>query len=198
MRSIKAGASDYILKSKLTRLVPAIDKGLRQAAERRERKQAEEAIMTDLKQSEEKMRQGYTELVGILDQTVKALGSITEMRDPYTAGHQVRVSKLAEAIAAGMGLSEDKVKVIRMAASIHDIGKTTIPAEILNKPGALNNIEMSLVQNHAYSGYEILKNINFGEPVAEIVWQHHERQNGSGYPQRLSETRYCWRQEFWR
>jgi HD-GYP domain-containing protein (c-di-GMP phosphodiesterase class II) len=73
-----------------------------------------------------------------------------------------------------------------MAASIHDIGKTTIPAEILNKPGALNGIEMSLVQNHAYSGYEILKNINFGDPIAEIVWQHHERMNGSGYPRGLS------------
>ena len=85
-----------------------------------------------------------------------------------------------------MGLSENRIKNIRIAASIHDIGKTTIPAEILNKPGALNNIEMSLVQNHAYSGYEILKNINFGEPIAEIVWQHHERLNGSGYPQGLS------------
>ena len=187
VRSIKAGASDYILKSKLTRLVPAIDKGLRQAAERRERKQAEEAIMTEIKQSEEKLRQSYSEGWAHFDQTVKALASITEMRDPYTAGHQVRVSKLACAIAAGMGLSdEDRIKTIGMAASIHDIGKTTIPAEILNKPGVLNDIEMSLVHNHAYSGYEILKNINFGDPIAEIIWQHHERLNGSGYPRGLS------------
>ena len=138
VRAIKAGAYDYILKSRLSRLVPAIDKGLREAAVRRERKQAEEARITELKQSEEKLRKGYTELAGILDQTVKALASITEMRDPYTAGHQVRVSKLAQAIAAEMGLSENRTKTIKMAASIHDIGKTTIPAEILNKPGALN------------------------------------------------------------
>jgi PAS domain S-box-containing protein/putative nucleotidyltransferase with HDIG domain len=142
--------------------------------------------ITELKQSEEKLRQSYLELANIFNQTVRALASITEMRDPYTAGHQVRVSKLACAIAAGMGLTEDRIKIIGMAASIHDIGKTTIPAEILNKPGALNGIEMSLVQNHAYSGYEILKNINFGDPIADIVLQHHERMNGSGYPRGLS------------
>ncbi len=175
VRAMKAGAHDYILKNNLSRLVPAINRELREAAMRRERKRAEEVV-----------RQSYLELANIFDQTVKALASITEMRDPYTAGHQVRVSKLACAIAAGMGLSEDRIKTIRMAASIHDIGKTTIPAEILNKPGALNGIEMSLVQNHAYSGYEILKNINFGDPIAEIVWQHHERMNGSGYPRGLS------------
>ncbi len=186
VRAMKAGAYDYVLKSRLSRLVPAIDKGLREAAMRRKQKRVEEARLTELKQSEEKLRQSYTELASILDQTVKALASITEMRDPYTAGHQVRVSKLAQAIAEGMELSENRIKTIKMAAPIHDIGKTTIPAEILNKPGALNGIEMSLVQNHAYSGYEILKNINFGEPVAEIVWQHHERLNGSGYPRGLA------------
>lgn len=142
--------------------------------------------ITELKQSEEKLRQSYTELATIFDQTVKALASITEMRDPYTAGHQVRVAKLACAIAEELGLPENRIRAIRMAASVHDIGKTTIPAEILNKPGALNEVELSLVHNHAYSGYEILKNINFGDPIAEMIWQHHERMDGSGYPRRLA------------
>jgi PAS domain S-box-containing protein len=141
--------------------------------------------ITGVKRSEETLRESYRKLEDIFTQTVKALASITEMRDPYTAGHQVRVAQLACAIGVNMGLADEQIKTIKMAASIHDIGKTTIPAEILNKPGALNDVEMSLVQNHACSGYEILKNINFGEPVAEIVWQHHERLNGSGYPRGL-------------
>jgi PAS domain S-box-containing protein/putative nucleotidyltransferase with HDIG domain len=142
--------------------------------------------ITDVKRAEEKLLQSYRELASSFDRTVKALASITEMRDPYTAGHQVRVSELACAIASGMGFSEDRIKTLGMAASIHDIGKTTIPAEILNKPGALSGIEMALVKSHAGSGYEILKNFDFGDPIADIIWQHHERLNGSGYPRGLS------------
>jgi putative nucleotidyltransferase with HDIG domain len=109
-----------------------------------------------------------------------------ETRDAYTAGHQQRVTDLARAIAKEMGLSEHQIDGIRMAASIHDVGKIGVPAEILNKPVRLSNIEFNLIKIHPVVGYNILKQIQFPWPVARIVLQHHERMNGSGYPHGLS------------
>jgi putative nucleotidyltransferase with HDIG domain len=105
-----------------------------------------------------------------------------EMRDPYTAGHQRRVSKLACAIAREIGLPGAQIEGIRMAGEIHDIGKIYVPAEILSKPGKLTDIEFTIIKTHAQVGYDILKNIEFPWPIADIVVQHHERLNGSGYP----------------
>jgi putative nucleotidyltransferase with HDIG domain len=110
---------------------------------------------------------------------------IVEMKDPYTAGHQQRVSDLARAIATEMGLSADRRDFIRTASSIHDIGKISIPSEILSKPTKLTDLEFSLIKTHSQSGYDILKDIDFPWPVADVVLQHHERMNGSGYPQGL-------------
>jgi putative nucleotidyltransferase with HDIG domain len=107
------------------------------------------------------------------------------MRDPYTAGHQKRVTDLAVAIARNLGLSEDKIDGIRMAGLIHDIGKISIPAEILAKPGPISEKEFALIMDHPQVGYDIIKNIEFPWPVAKTVLQHHERMNGSGYPQGL-------------
>jgi len=109
-----------------------------------------------------------------------------EMRDPYTAGHQRRVTVLACAIAEELGLSQDKVEGLRMAALIHDIGKIYIPAEILSKPGRLTETERRLIQTHPQVGYDVLKNVEFAWPVAQIVLEHHERMNGSGFPMGLS------------
>ncbi len=117
--------------------------------------------------------------------TVHTAAMIAERRDPYTAGHQRRVSDLAAAIALRMGLPEDQVEGIRLAASIHDVGKITVPVEILSKPGKLTELEFRLIAEHAQEGYEILKDIVFPWPIAQIVLQHHERENGSGYPQGL-------------
>jgi HD-GYP domain-containing protein (c-di-GMP phosphodiesterase class II) len=111
--------------------------------------------------------------------------SAVEARDPYTAGHQVRSAGLARAIATEMGLSEDRINGIRMAGSIHDIGKLSIPAEILSKPKKLSEIEFSLIKEHPRSGYEMLKDVESPWPLAEIVYQHHERMDGSGYPRNL-------------
>lgn len=105
------------------------------------------------------------------------------MRDPYTAGHQRRVGELAVAIATEMGLPEETTRAIALAASIHDLGKIKIPAEILSKPARLRETEMMLIKEHAQAGYEILKGIRFPWPIASIVRQHHERLDGSGYPQ---------------
>jgi HD-GYP domain-containing protein (c-di-GMP phosphodiesterase class II) len=107
------------------------------------------------------------------------------MRDPYTAGHQIRSADLARAIATEMGLPQEEIDGIRIAGSIHDIGKLSIPAEILSKPTKLNDLEFSLVKKHAQSGYEMLKDLESPWPLAEIVFQHHERINGSGYPRNL-------------
>jgi response regulator RpfG family c-di-GMP phosphodiesterase len=117
--------------------------------------------------------------------TIKVMVSAVEIRDPYTSGHQTRSADLARAIATEMGLSQDKIEAIRMAGSIHDIGKLSIPAEILSKPTKLTNIEFSLIKEHARRGYEMLKDVESPWPLAEIIHQHHERMDGSGYPRNL-------------
>jgi PAS domain S-box-containing protein/putative nucleotidyltransferase with HDIG domain len=142
--------------------------------------------ITERKRSEERLRESFTKLAKTFEQTVKSLSSIAEMRDPYTAGHQVRVAKLACEIASEIGMSEEQVNAIRTAALIHDIGKIIVPSEILNKPGTLSVLERSFVEAHAQASYEILKTIEFEFPIAEIILQHHEKLDGSGYPQGLS------------
>jgi len=111
--------------------------------------------------------------------------SAVEARDPYTAGHQTRSADLARAIATEMGLPSEKIEGIRVAGSIHDIGKLSIPAEILSKPTKLSELEFSLIKEHARRGFEILKDVESPWPLAEIVDQHHERMDGSGYPRNL-------------
>lgn len=120
-----------------------------------------------------------------MEGTIQAVASTVEMRDPYTAGHQRRVAQLATAIAKELGLPEEEVKAIRMTGSVHDIGKIYVPAEILNRPGRLSSVEMTLVKSHAQVGYDILKGVELSWPVAEMVLQHHERMDGSGYPRGL-------------
>lgn len=120
-----------------------------------------------------------------LEQSIQTIAATVESRDPYTAGHQKHVSELATAIAIEMGLSKDQVNGIHLAAIIHDLGKIHIPAEILSKPGKLSKIEFMLIQTHPEAGYDILKNIKFPWPIADIILQHHEKIDGSGYPQGL-------------
>ena len=133
----------------------------------------------------EQSQRYLVELQESLEDTVRVISSIVELRDPYTAGHQARVADLAVEIAKQMGLSNEQVQAIRLASIVHDVGKINIPAEILSKPGLMSDIEYRLIKTHAQSGYDILKNIHFPWPIAQIVLQHHERLDGSGYPQRL-------------
>jgi len=133
----------------------------------------------DLEKSLEKMQR-------ILMQSVSALAAALSTRDPYTAEHQKKVVQLAAAIAAEIGLSRDQIEGLEVAGNLHDIGKIHVPLEILSKPGKLTDIEFSYVKTHSQSGYDIIKDIEFPWPVAEIVLQHHERLDGSGYPQGLS------------
>jgi len=138
-----------------------------------------------LRENEEELKQTLTQLRKSLEATIQALALTAEARDPYTAGHQRRVADLSRTIAQKMGLPQDQVDGVRMAASIHDLGKIYVPSEILNKPGKIRSNEFELVKSHAEVGYEILKTINFPWPVAEIELQHHERLDGSGYPNGL-------------
>jgi len=132
------------------------------------------------------LEENLDQLQTVLEGTIRALSSIVESRDPYTAGHQRRVTALACAIAEEMDLPKDTINSIRTAAMIHDIGKIYIPAEILNKPGTISTLEFDMIKTHAEVGYNVLKNIDFSGPVAQIVRQHHERLDGSGYPQGIS------------
>ena len=120
-----------------------------------------------------------------LEDTVQAIAKLAEMRDPYTAGHQIRVAELATAIAKHMGLAKEEAHGISLAGKIHDLGKIQVPAELLSKPGKITDIEFSLIKIHSQSGYDILKDIDFPWPIAQMVLQHHERIDGSGYPQGL-------------
>jgi PAS domain S-box-containing protein/putative nucleotidyltransferase with HDIG domain len=142
--------------------------------------------ITERKHAEEEQRRSYNQLRETLISTVNALASTVEMKDPYTAGHQRWATRLACAIAKEMGLSEEQIEGIRMAGLIHDIGKINIPAEILSKPGQLSDIQYNMVKIHAQVGCDILREIKFPWPVAKIVLQHHERWDGSGYPEGLS------------
>ena len=137
------------------------------------------------RQAEKKLSATLENLRQSISTTIQVLGMASEARDPYTAGHQKRVSHLARFIAKDMGLSHDIIEGIRMASSIHDIGKLSVPSEILTKPTRLTDLEFSLIKEHAQNGYEMLKNVESPWPLAEIVLQHHERINGTGYPRNL-------------
>ncbi|HCL90553.1 MAG TPA: hypothetical protein DHW70_04455 [Candidatus Atribacteria bacterium] len=148
------------------------------------------AIIRDIserKRIEKSLIRTHQKLEGMLNNAVNTLVKIIELRDSYTSGHQKRVSELAVAIARKMELNEKEVKLIKIAALVHDIGKAGIPSEILNKPSKLTELEFNLIQAHPQAGYNILKEVNFPWPVEEIILQHHERIDGSGYPRRLKD-----------
>jgi PAS domain S-box-containing protein/putative nucleotidyltransferase with HDIG domain len=138
--------------------------------------------ITRQKKTEAELIRSFERLKQAMDGTVQAMAFTIETRDPYTAGHQRRVTQLACALAEKMDLSKDVVDGVRMAGDLHDIGKIYVPAEILSKPGKLSEAEFNIIKTHSQVGYDILKTIEFPWPIADIVLQHHERINGSGYP----------------
>lgn len=142
--------------------------------------------ISDRRKAEQELKESWERLHQALEGTIQAMALTIEIRDPYTAGHQRRVSKLSCAIARELGMPEEQVEGLRVAGDIHDIGKIYVPAEILSKPGQITAIEYGIIKTHPQVGYDILKNIRFPWPVAQIVLQHHERMDGSGYPLGLS------------
>ncbi len=174
---IEEGATDFLKKPFSNKeLLLRIKRVINEQAVREERDHAEQ----DLKKSFKNIKKAFYGIVNTMAATV-------EIRDPYTAFHQRRVADLSLAIAKEMGLSKNSVTGIYLAGMVHDIGKLSIPAEILSKPARLTDIEFSLIKNHPKVGYDILKRIEFPWRIADFVYQHHERLDGSGYPQGLSD-----------
>jgi PAS domain S-box-containing protein len=139
-----------------------------------------------LKQAQQELQDSFDRMRKTMGGIIQAMSLTIEQRDPYTAGHQRRVAKLSRAIARQMGFSWEQIQGIRMAAAIHDLGKIHVPTELLSRPGKLTENELGIIQAHPRIGYEILKGIEFSWPIAQTVYQHHERLDGSGYPRGLS------------
>jgi putative nucleotidyltransferase with HDIG domain len=142
--------------------------------------------ISELVSGRRQLEKTLKELREALGGTIEAMALTVETRDPYTAGHQRRVSNLARAIATEMGISEDQIQGIRLAGVIHDIGKISVPGEILSKPGKISKNEFGIIKVHPQVGHNILNTVDFPWPIAQIVLQHHERMDGSGYPDGIS------------
>jgi HD-GYP domain-containing protein (c-di-GMP phosphodiesterase class II) len=174
---VQQGASDFIQKPvRVTEFIARLKRVLSERESKMDRRNA----LADLKQNLDKFQRA-------MEGIVQAISVAVEIRDPYTAGHQQRVADLVYAVAHEMKLSDDDIYGLRMASVIHDLGKITVPAGILAKPGNLSALEYELIKNHVQAGYDILKKIEFPWPLADIILQHHERLNGSGYPQGLKD-----------
>ncbi len=198
VRALRLGAADYLLKPVIDFeiLEHAVGTALERARLLREREQyqlrLEREIATRTHElqdqlaqrlaAEARLRQSFERLERVLDETVQTLAAVVETKDPHTSGHQRRVVQLAAAMAPELGLSEERIRGLRVAGLLHDIGKIYVPAEILARPGPLRHSEIDLLRSHPAIGYELLKGIPFEWPVADIVVQHHERMDGSGYP----------------
>jgi putative two-component system response regulator len=170
---VKEGAQDYLIKGETE--PPVLLRSIYYSIERNK-------MLIEKKKAQQELQVSYERLKKISDGIILAMEKIVETRDPYTAGHQKRVAELARAMSIKMGFSDEKVTSIYTAAIIHDIGKIYVPAEILSKPGKLSSIEFSIIKTHPQVGYDILRTIEFPWPIDRMVFQHHERINGSGYP----------------
>ena len=178
-KALEIGAYGYMIKPfKPSEVIINVSSALR-------RQRLEIESRTHRENLEQMVASRTVQLQETLDGVIQVISLTVESRDPYTAGHQRRVAELARAIAEEMGYSEDQVKGTHMAGMIHDLGKISVPSEILSKPSRLSKIEFELIKTHPQVGYDILKGIEFPWSVAEISYQHHERMDGSGYPRGL-------------
>jgi putative nucleotidyltransferase with HDIG domain len=147
-------------------------------------------ILSDItaqKKTDEEIKENLNKIKITFEQTISAFSQLVEIKDPYTSGHQKRVSQIAVAVAMDLGLSKESIEAVRLSSLVHDIGKISIPASILSKPGKISLLERAIIETHVILGYDIVKEIDFPYPIAAIVFQHHERMNGSGYPNGLKD-----------
>jgi len=179
LAAFRAGGIDYVTKPFQSEEVMA---RVRTHLQLRHMQQHLETLVDDRTEALRASRQQYHDM---LVQTIQAIAMTEEKRDPYTAGHQFRVARLADAIAEVMGMDKDAREGLRLGAMIHDIGKIYLPSEILNRPGQLSEIEFAMIKTHPEVGREITAKVAFPWPVAEMIHQHHERLDGSGYPRGL-------------
>ena len=179
LKGFKLGAVDYVTKPfQREELMARVHTHLELHRLRHRLEEMVEERTRSLMESEAKLK------TSLLD-SISAIAATVEMRDPYTAGHQRRVAQIAKAIAGELGLPEQQIESIYLASVVHDVGKVRVPAEILSKPGTLTELEFALIKQHSQAGYDILKEVDFPWPIAQFVLQHHERMDGSGYPEGL-------------
>jgi putative nucleotidyltransferase with HDIG domain len=184
--AVRIGVYDYIIKPfDLNGVVISVANALHRRQLEIDNRAYRERLEHMVAERTSALEDSLDKLQKALKGTVHAMARTVEMKDPYTAGHQQRVGEISAAIAREINLSDEQISYINLAGLIHDVGKISIPAEILTKPGKLNELEFELIKTHAQNGYEILKAIEFPWPIAQIVLQHHERVDGSGYPAAL-------------
>jgi putative nucleotidyltransferase with HDIG domain len=187
LQALNSGASGYVTKpyaaADVVTKVSEVLERQELVIENRQLYEAAQRELSERRRAEEQLQASLSTLRRAMEGIIQAMTATAELRDPYTAGHQRRVTQLACAIAEELGLDGDRIEGLRVAGLVHDIGKMSVPAEILSRPGRLNALEFGLIQSHPRVGYDILRTIEFPWPIAEIVLQHHERLDGSGYPQ---------------
>ena len=180
IESVRQGAFDYIAKPvRREALCKTVENALRVKALQDKAREYHEGLEEQVELRTEKLSKALSSTIDVLAKTI-------EVRDPYTAGHQHRVTQLATAIAIEMGLSQHQCDAVHMAGLVHDLGKISVPAEILAKPGRISRQEFELIKQHSQIGHGLLKDVDFDWPLADIVVQHHERLDGSGYPNGLA------------
>jgi len=184
--ALEIGVYDYLVKPfELNAVLISVGNALLRRQLEMDNRAYRESLEKMVSERTAALQESMNGLAKTLEGSIQAIARIVEKRDPYTAGHQQRVAHLAKAIAQEMGVAEERIDGIRMAGLIHDLGKISVPAEILNKPGRISKIEFDLIKTHCEVGYEILESIEFPWPIAQMVLQHHERMDGSGYPSGL-------------
>lgn len=186
--SMKCGAWNYLSKPihEMQELEDAIHSGLQRAQAMRESTEYQETLERMVKRRTRELQLANERTEAILIATVKSLSTVINMKDAYTGTHQHRVAQIASVIAAELGMDHSGIEAVRLAALLHDVGKMGLPSEFLTKPSALNANEMVFIRQHPQMGYDILKDIPFELPIPEMVLQHHERLDGSGYPHGLA------------
>ncbi|UNC91632.1 HD domain-containing phosphohydrolase [Candidatus Contubernalis alkaliaceticus] len=183
VKAVQVGAYDYISKPILkSTLLKVVKKALHLKEITDKKQRLEEANRHHQENLEQLVEERTRALHQSMQSSIKVLASMLDLRDPYTAGHQRRAGNLASAIGRELGLSNNVIEGLRVTGYLHDIGKIALPAEILAKPGKINELEYEIIKTHAAQGYTILKDLELPWPVAQVVCQHHERLDGSGYP----------------
>lgn len=188
-QALKHGAYGYVVKPFTSRdLLISISGALIDRQRQIWLRESNTQLQEEVSQRTRELAEANEKLEQTMHGVIKAMAAALESRDPYTGGHQQRVAELSVAIGRKLSLTEDQIQSLYIAAMVHDIGKISIPAEILSKPGRLTDIEFQLIKTHAETGYKILREIDFPWPIADIVHQHHERIDGTGYPRGLTEN----------
>jgi|APLak6261669570_1056073.scaffolds.fasta_scaffold00014_27 putative two-component system response regulator len=186
LAAFQAGGVDYVSKPfQMEEVLARVQAHLKLYRLQRDLQDIVDERTRELRITLESLQDSQQKYTSVLEQTILAISMTIEKRDPYTAGHQWRVSLMSAEIAKEMGMDADTIEGLRLGAMVHDIGKIYVPVDILTRPGRLSEIEFSLIKVHAQVGSDIMRQVHFPWPVADMILQHHERMDGSGYPRGL-------------